>query len=208
MSDEFKVKELQRLLDGRKITLDQYLEMRAKIEFSKAENVQRRSEEPREPIESSKVKDVKSGKVSFLRTDVLVALSPLLLLVGTVLMVCELSSAATDGLATYPYFYFGLVVTATGMFFLIGGSLRHVSFGTKSSSKVILLEGTGLFLSFFGIATLWLVVSLVSEINALNFTYYYANISPWILGFFSLAMLVGGIFMIIAGRGSRRAKVL
>jgi len=209
---EFKVEELQRLLDERKITLDQYLEMRAKIEFSEAaENVtHKRSEEPsRERAESGKSnnRDQKSQKVYFLQTDILVAISPLLLLVGIVLMAWNLSSTATRGLATYPYFYHGLMVTATGMFFLIGGSLRHVSFGTtKDSSKFILLEGMGLFFSFLGIATLWLVVSFMSEINALNLTSYYVPIPPWTQGLFSLAMLVGGIFMIIAGliRGSRQ----
>ena len=205
MSKEFKVEELHRLLDDRKITLDQYLEMRAKIEFCEAaENVTHgKSEElSREPVESSKI----SEKASFLRTDVLVALSPLLLLMGIVLMGSELSSAATGGLITYPYFYLGLMVTAIGMFFLIGGSLRHVSFGTKNSSKFILLEGWGLFLSFLGIATLWIVVSFMSEINSLNLTSYYLPIPPWTQGLFSLAMLVGGIFMIIAGliRGSRQ----
>ena len=204
----FKVKELERLLGERKISLEQYLEMRTKIEKIKSLEMKENSDELCKPLEDAtspitiKHKNLnKAKRHDFLKTDALVVFSPILLITGVVLMGSTyMSTVETHGLYIYPHFTYGLLFTAVGMFFLVGGVARHASMRkTKSSREFILLEGVGITLSIIGMGCLGWLISFVAEINSLTVTSYYTPIPVWAQGLFSLGMLTCGIFMTLVG---------
>ncbi|MGF3573672.1 MAG: hypothetical protein ACQXXG_09690, partial [Candidatus Bathyarchaeia archaeon] len=155
----FKVKELERLLSEGKISLEQYLYMKMKIEKIKSFEPKENSDVSLKPSKSTNPTIAtqheslnNTAKSDFLKTDVLIVFSPLLLLTGVSLMGSTyMSTLETHGLYTYPHFTSGLLLTAVGMFFLVGGLTMHVSMRkTKSSGQFILLEGIGVTFTIMG----------------------------------------------------------
>jgi hypothetical protein len=169
---ELKKKELERLLHENKIELSQYLETVTRLEAT-------------EELDSARVQQVKSLRL--MRTDYLLLISPLLILIGWFLAVSgsvsgyenTLSSYGTVG---YPYSPIGLAIMMSAAILLsVGISYRWVK--SISRGAVIVLEVLGWFLLMFAVYVLAQGFSMIFVQSTEFSGYSFPSISPTFWGF-------------------------
>lgn len=179
---ELKKKELERLLQENKIELNQYLETVTKLETSSSTK----------KLGSARVQQVKSLRLT--RTDYLLFLSPLLILVGWFFAV----SGSVNGYETassfqavgYPYSPLGLGVMMVATVLLsVGITYRWVK--SISRGAIIGLEVLGWFLLIFGVYIFASGFSMISVQQTPYSGYNFPSISPTFWGFGLLLWFVG-----------------
>jgi len=180
---ESEKKELERLLQENKIELDQYLETVTKLEASSSIEDQ----------DLAKGQQVKGFRL--VRTDYLLFISPLLVLVGWILAVSGSvsgyeSSLSSYGTVGYPFSPLGVaIMMVAAILFSVGIAYRWVK--STSRGAVIVLEVLGWFLLAFAVFVLAKGFTMISAQTTSVSGFSFPSINPAFWGFGLLFWFVG-----------------
>jgi hypothetical protein len=180
---ELKKKELERLLQENKIELDQYLETVTKLEASSST----------EKLDSARDQHVKN--LQLIRTDYLLFISPLLILIGWFLAISGSVSGYESAVSSYetvgyPYSPVGLAIMMSAAILLSAGiCCRWIK--SISRGAIIVLEVLGWFLLIFAAYGLAGGFSIIFVQQTAYSGYSFPSISPTFWSFGLLLWFVG-----------------
>jgi len=180
---ELKKKELERLLQEKKIELNQYLETVAELDAPSSTG----------GLDLAKGQQVKGLRL--MRTDYLLFISPLLMLVGWFLAVSGSVSGYESSLSSYetigyPFSPLGVaIMMVAAILFSVGIAYRWVK--STSRGAVIVLEVLGWFLLTFAVYIFAKGFTMISAQITSSSGFSFPSISPTFWSFGLLFWFVG-----------------